>query len=171
MVRRTSATIERLTGQRIRSWRNHAYCFDCHTPHVLAGAGIRVWSDEVNRDRVGPHLHTSGVTILPINTTPDHEHLYHGDQTLETVPAEGRPQYNDSHGWRESVSRQAELIVARGGVATILAHPLCMKVVDDWRTFERLCASLSRFPSAWAVQAAKPAPGSPNDPLLGESPQ
>jgi hypothetical protein len=159
IVRRTCATIERATGQQIRSWRNHAYCFDAHTPRVLAGAGIRVWSDEVDRDRMGPHVHTSGVTILPINTTPDHEHLYHGDQTFETVPVARRPQYNDSHAWREGVVGQAESILARRGVATILAHPLCMRVVDDWRTFERLCSSLSRFPSAWAVDAAEPTPG------------
>jgi len=165
MVRRTCATIKRVTGRRICSWRNHAYCFDSHTPRVLADSGIRVWSDEVDRDRVGPHLHTSGVTILPINTTPDHEHLYHGDQMLEAVPSHRRSQYEHAQAWRESVARQAESIVARGGVATILAHPLCMKVVDDWRTFERLCSSLSRFPSGWAVQAAERAPGSHNDPL------
>jgi hypothetical protein len=154
MVRRTCATIERGTGRRIRSWRNHAYCFDSHTPRILAEAGIRVWSDEVDRDREGPRLHTSGVSILPINTTPDHEYLYHGDQTIDAVPVASRPQYYNSHAWREDVVRQAESIVARGGVATILAHPLCMKVVDDWRTFEGLCSALARLPSAWATEAA-----------------
>ena len=155
MVRRTCAAIERMTGQRIRSWRNHAYFFDSNTSRVLAETGIRVWSDEVDRDREGPRLHASGVSILPINTTPDHEHLYHGDQTVDAVPVARRPQYYDSHAWREDVVRQAESIVARGGVATILAHPLCMKVVDDWRTFERLCSSLSRFPSTWATDTAE----------------
>jgi hypothetical protein len=155
MVRRTRATIERATGRRIRSWRNHAYCFDSHTPSVLARAGIDVWSDEVDRDRMGPHLHPSGVTVLPINTTPDHEHVYHGDQTFEAVPVAKRSQYSDSHVWSDRVVRQTETIVAGGGVATILAHPLCMKVMDDWHTFERLCSSLSRFPSAWAVDAGQ----------------
>jgi hypothetical protein len=58
--------------------------------------------------------------------------------------------------------RQAESIIARGGVATILAHPLCMKVADGWRTFEHLCSSLSCYHSAWAVEAAEYAPRRPN---------
>jgi hypothetical protein len=156
MVRRTCAAIERVAGQPIRSWRNHAYFFDSYTPRVLADAGILVWSDEVRLDRAGPYNHSSGITILPVNTTPDHEHLYHGAQTVETVPVERRPQYDHSQAWRERVLGQTESIVAGGGVATILAHPLCMKVVDKWLTFERLCSSLSTYPSAWAVEAAKP---------------
>ena len=162
MVRRTCGTIERLTGQRVLSWRNHAYCFDGRTPRVLADAGIQVWSDEVRLDRVGPYRHGSGVTILPINTTPDHEHLYHGDQTSETVPVARRPQYDHPDAWRERVLHHVQSIVSGGGVATILAHPLCMNVVDDWRTFERLCSSLTGYPSAWAVEAAERArtPGS-----------
>ena len=154
MVRRTCAAIEHVTGQRISSWRNHAYCFDSWTPRVLADAGIRVWSDEVDPERVRPRRHGAGITILPINTTPDHEHLYHGDQTLESVPTAKRSQYAHPDAWKEEVSRQVEAIVADGGVATVLAHPLCMKVVDDWGTFERLCSELSRHPSAWATEAA-----------------
>jgi hypothetical protein len=161
MVRRTCVTIERATGRRIRSWRNHAYCFDSHTPGVLADAGIRIWSDEVDPDSLRPHTHMTGLTILPINTTPDHEHLYHGDQSFETVSLAKRSQYSHPDEWREGVVRQTESIVARGGVATILAHPLCMKVVDDWRTFERLCSSLSQFQSAWAAEADLAAPESP----------
>jgi hypothetical protein len=161
MVRRTCATIERVTGQQVLSWRNHAYFFDSHTPRALANVGIRVWSDEVNPDRVGPYRHTTGITVLPINTTPDHEHLYHGGQTIATIPLARRPQYHDRDAWRESVMQQVDAIEAQGGIATILAHPLCMKVVDDWRTFGRLCSSLSRYPSVWAMEApdrAQPKP-------------
>ena len=59
-----------------------------------------------------------------------------------------------SDAWRQRVLQETKAIVAQGGVATILAHPLCMKVVDDWQTFERLCSSLSAYPSAWAPEAA-----------------
>lgn len=156
MVRRTCRNIERVTEQRVLSWRNHAYWFDSRTARVLADAGIRVWSDEVDPGRVGPYRHGTGVTVLPINTTPDHEHVYHGGQTIETVPAARRPSYAAPQTWREGVLQQVESIRARGGVATILAHPLCMKVADDWRTFERLCSSLSGHPSAWAVEASEP---------------
>jgi hypothetical protein len=158
MARRTCIAIERATGTPVLSWRNHAYGFDAHTPHVLAGAGVRVWSDEVEPQRLGPYRHQTGVTSLPINTTPDHEHLYHGGQTVETVPAARRPEYKPAHAWREEVVQQTASIVAAGGVATILAHPLCMKVVDDWRTFHRLCSVLSSYPNIWAMEAAERAP-------------
>jgi hypothetical protein len=155
MVRRTCATIARATGQHVQSWRNHAYAHDSHTPRVLSEAGIGVWSDRVDSARARPYSHASGVTILPINTTPDHEHLYHGGQTVETIPVARQSQYDHPGAWRENVLRQAQRIIAEGGVATILAHPLCMKVVDDWRTFDRLCASLSSYSSAWALEAAE----------------
>jgi hypothetical protein len=159
MVRRTCSTIERETGRRVLSWRNHAYAFDSNTPHVLADAGIRVWSDEVQPGRLGPYRHLSGVTSLPINTTPDHEHLYHGSQTVDTVPNARRSDYKSAQAWRAEVLEQTDIMAARGGVATILAHPLCMKVVDDWRTFEHLCSSLSSYPSLCARQAAERALG------------
>ena len=113
---------------------------------------------EVDPDRLGPYRHQDGVTILPINTTPDHEHLFHGGQTEETIPPARRSQYYVADAWRERVVQETETIVGRGGVATILAHPLCMKVVDDWRTFERLCSELSGYPSAWATETAESAP-------------
>jgi hypothetical protein len=155
MVARTCSTIERVSGRRVLGWRDHAYRFDEHTPRVLAEAGIRVWSDDVDPERADPYRDRSGIVVLPINTTPDHEHLYHGGQTLDTIPASRQPGYDHPDGWREVVLRQVESIVSSGGVATILAHPLCMKVADDWRTFELLCASLSRYRSVWAVEAAE----------------
>jgi hypothetical protein len=155
MVARTCRTIERVTSRPLSSWRNHAYRFDVNTPRVLADARIRVWSDQVDPGRLGPYPHRDGVTILPINTTPDHEHLFHGAQTVETVPAARRSQYYFPDAWRERVLEEAEVIVARGGVATILSHPLCMKAVDDWKTFELLCSALSEYPSAWATEAAE----------------
>jgi hypothetical protein len=154
MVRRTCSTIGRVTGQQVLSWRNHAYSFDRHTPHALAERGIRVWSDEVDLGRTGPYRDGRGITILPINTTPDHEHVYHGGQTVETVPPARRAEYQHPEAWRAGVLQQVDSILEQGGVATILAHPLCMKVADDWRTFERLCSALSSFPSGWAREGA-----------------
>ena len=55
MVRRTCAAIEHATERPVLSWRNHAYRFDRHTSHALAEAGVRVWSDEVDPNRVGPY--------------------------------------------------------------------------------------------------------------------
>jgi Polysaccharide deacetylase len=161
MVLRTCATIERVTGRRVHSWRDHAYHFDSYTPQVLADAGVRVWSDEVDPLRPGPYRHISGIVSLPINTTPDHEHVYHGGQSVATVSVDRRSQYSSPDAWRAQVLRQTASLVERGGTATILAHPLCMKVFDDWRTFELLCSSLASFHSSWAREAEPPRAATP----------
>lgn len=160
MIHRTCTAIRQYTGQPVRSWRNHAYRHDGHTPHLLAEAGITVWSDKVQpcwgRSPIAsPRRHPSGITILPINTLPDHEHLYHGARTPESVAVEGCSPSYPSGAWCDQVCAQVETIVNAGGIATILAHPICMKVADDFATFERLCAFLSNYPSLFASEAAK----------------
>jgi hypothetical protein len=76
----TCAAVERLAGKPARSWRNHANANDSNTPRLLADAGIVAWSD-VDLARVRPYVHETGLVVLPINTLPDHENLYHGDGT------------------------------------------------------------------------------------------
>ena len=155
MIRRTCAVLERCVGRQVRSWRNHAYRHDQETPRLLAAADIRAWSDEVNADRRHPYRHPSGVSVLPINTTPDHEYLRHGAWPRESATLQwGGPAY-DADEWRTLVCTQVDAIVRAGGIATVLAHPLCMKIVDNWATFERLCAFLSHYPCLHAQQAVE----------------
>ena len=154
MIRRTTTTLARWAGRPIRSWRNHAYRHDRHTARLLAAAAICAWSDEVNPDRPGPYCHPDGVVTLPINTTPDHEYLRHGAWPRESATLQwGGPAY-DADEWCRRVSAQVAAIVSAGGVATVLAHPLCMSIVDNWATFERLCAVLAQYPSLHAHDAA-----------------
>lgn len=155
MIRRTCVVIERYTGSPVRSWRNHAYRHDKHTPGLLAEAGVSVWSDEVTFERAFPHRHPSGVVMLPINTLPDHEHLYHGARTPEFIAAKGESPSYPPDLWRSKACAQVEEISSTGGIATILAHPICMKVSDDFSTFDRLCCFLSNHPSLFASEVAK----------------
>lgn len=156
MIRRTCATLERYTGRPVRSWRNHAYRHDRRTPQLLAAAGIRAWSDEVNLKPRYPYRHPSGVVVLPINTTPDHEYLRHGAWPRESATRQwGGPAY-DADEWCTRVCTQVDAIAQSGGIATVLAHPLCMKIVDNWATFERLCVFLAGYPSLHAQQAVEP---------------
>jgi hypothetical protein len=150
-IARTCAAIERVTGAPPKSWRNHAYVHDTHTAGLLAEAGIVAWSDHVDLARARPYIHESGLVVLPMNTIPDHESLYHGDRTPDAPRAAGSLLATE---WCEHVLEGVEQTLAAGGTATILAHPLCMKVVDDWATFEALCAGLSRYPSMLATEAA-----------------
>lgn len=150
-IARTCEAIESFCGRPVRSWRNHAYLHDLHTPALLAQAGIVTWSDDVDPARTHPYVHESGLVVLPINTLPDHENLYHGDRTPESV-RDGSSVAADE--WLQRVLGDVEYVHSQGGTATIMAHPLCMKVVDDWGTFRSLCAGLARYPSLQATEAA-----------------
>jgi len=150
-IARTCAAVEGLAAKPARSWRNHAYLHDSSTPRLLADAGIVAWSDEVDLARKRPYAHETGLVVLPINTLPDHENLYHGDRTPETLG--DTPSFYPAE-WRARVLKAVDATIADGGVATVLAHPLCMKVVDGWETFEALCAGLAGRPSMFAAEAA-----------------
>jgi hypothetical protein len=149
-IARTCAAVERL-AKPARSWRNHAYLHDSSTPRLLADAGIVAWSDEVDLARRRPYVHEAGLVVLPINTPPDHENLYHGDRTPETLG--NRPSFYPAE-WRTRVLEAVDAAIADDGVATVLAHPLCMKVADGWETFEALCTGLAGRPSMFATEAA-----------------
>jgi hypothetical protein len=150
-IARTCAAVESFAAKPPRSWRNHAYAHDSSTPALLADAGILVWSDEVDLARTRPYAHETGLVVLPINTLPDHENLYHGDRTPETL--DDTPALHPAE-WRIRVLGAVEATMAERGVATVLAHPLCMKVVDGWDTFEALCSELAGRPSMFATEAA-----------------
>ncbi len=140
-IRRTIAAIERTSSVRIRAWRDHAYRHDRNTFGLLAGEGIKAVSDDVDPRRLGPKV-VDGVLSVPINVLPDHESIRHpGD--------DGAPPQLSAADWLDRVDEQAEAIVSRDGVATILAHPACMKTIDEFTTFRRLCVALERYPTAW----------------------
>lgn len=152
-VRKTRHILEAVTSSSVTTWRNHAYTHDANTPYVLAAEGVDVWSDVVDDSLPGTYRHDSGVVVLPINTTPDHERVFHGGQTPDSV-GERRARFMTIDQWCDEVVDQAERIAGAGGVATILAHPICMQVADDWRSFERLCGRLSGIASLWAHEVA-----------------
>jgi hypothetical protein len=45
---------------------------------------------------------------------------------------------------------QVENIEAEGGIATVLAHPLCMYLADGFATFEALLRVFSKSKCIWA---------------------
>jgi peptidoglycan/xylan/chitin deacetylase (PgdA/CDA1 family) len=158
MVKRTCQTIARVARRPIRSWRNHAYLHDCNTAAALAAADVCVWSDVLAGDCFFPYRHAAGPVVLPINTTPDHEHVFHGPLTAEAVD-ERQGSYLSIDEWYERVSLEVARITAAGGIATILAHPICMAVADGFATFERLCQFLESFPTLWALESVGHARG------------
>lgn len=57
--------------------------------------------------------------------------------------------------WFEIVKKQVQNIDDKGGVATILAHPVCMQVADKLQTFRELCDFLSEYDGIFARDALR----------------
>ncbi len=151
-IERTIAAIQSVTGKRITAWRNHGFQHDTRTYALLGKQGIQIVSD-----RIGPHTTavervSQELLSLPINTLPDHEHVLHGKYVAgrtNFAQQEGRSTIQE---WRETLEHQVETIEQLGGIATILAHPLCMDVADGMESFERLCRFLSRYDTRWVTE-------------------
>jgi len=159
-IKKTMATFKRLLGVDIVSWRDHAYRHDRNTYSLLARNGIRFVSDEVMPGRQGPYI-CDGLTIVPINVMPDHDHIYHGKITPETAQSwalnrdKFPPNLYSIEEWLEIVKNQIADIFDKNGVATILAHPACMKIADDFKVFASLCRFISKYDSVLMRELSK----------------
>lgn len=144
-IGKTIAALEEL-GVSVRSWRDHAYRHDRYTVELLASHGITHISDEV--DPSGSVHTEAGVTVVPINTPPDHEHVYHAFRTPEFVAEDGfegpfGTESREPREWGEWVMAHVSDHEAAGEVATVLAHPACMCLADGFEAFEALCERLA----------------------------
>lgn len=151
-VRRTRRVLKEVTGSEIISWRDHGYRQDRNTRKILTTNGVRYCSDSLSNDRGQPKWN-DGVIDVPINTIPDHDYVYHGGRQPGSFDEEPLRNSVFKTGamapadWLEKVKGQIIRIEEYGGVATILAHPACMEVMDDFKTFRKLCSFLSKFHS------------------------
>ncbi|HET9961810.1 MAG TPA: polysaccharide deacetylase family protein [Nitrospiraceae bacterium] len=154
---RTIRAVRAITGKEVLVWRNHGYQFDQYTYPLLASHGIRIVSDRVSGVEGATERISRDLLSLPINTMPDHEHLLHGKYRSGRTNFERLRNRKSIEEWRETVERQVEQIEQHGGIATILAHPLCMEVADRMENFTALCRFLSRFKTG-CVSDVAPAP-------------
>lgn len=144
-IRRTLETFDNL-GIDVSAWRDHAYRHDGNTATLLADHDITHFSDAVGPDE--PLRRTDDLTIVPVNTPPDHEHVYHAFRTPEFVADDefSGPFGDESYPvdeWLDWVLDEVEDRVASGTPATVLAHPACMVLADDLNAFEQLCRRLA----------------------------
>lgn len=158
-IRRTVEACEEKTGRRPVAWRAHSYKVDPNTYPLLAKYGFKLVSDEVRAKNLWPERIPDGLISHPLNTIPDHDHLYHAHRTEEFVKRANETGYGaDEFGavsyrieeWGDLILKLVEAIEARGGIATILAHPLCMYLADRFQTFQKLLAEFSQLPCIWA---------------------
>jgi Polysaccharide deacetylase len=185
-IEKTLNVIEDRTGNKCRSWRGHAYHGDSITEELLAKKGVKVISNEVYPEAKIRVLN-NGLISLPINTLPDHEHIYHGRKTREFVERdlfirENGPlsifslppprskgdwkravlelikkvpglklgfsrEYFSPQEWFDIMREDVQKGLKQQGFKTILAHPLCMEIIDGMQSFESLCRFLKAFDS------------------------
>ena len=149
---------ERMDYQ-ILSWRAHSYMVDPNTYELMAKHGLKLTSDVVEAQNLWPRRIEHGIISHPMNCIPDHDHLYHAHRTKEYVEEINKRGYGaDEFGavsytaeeWGQLVLEQAKTIDEKGGIATILAHPLCQYLADRFKTFERLLKYIATRKNIWA---------------------
>jgi hypothetical protein len=146
-IGKTLDAVESTFGHRPTSWRTHAYRSNQTTLDELSKTSVSIVSDEVTPEQMRPTRVRESLMSLPINVMPDHEHLYHGARTREHVESKRAGGWEDSFtsesymigDYYNIIVNQIEEIIKSEGIATILLHPICMKVADDFEVFERLC--------------------------------
>ena len=149
-VSKTKRLLEKSLTSKVLCWRNHSYRRDRNTPGILRRHGFVFWSDFVDPDCSAPY-EVDGLIRVPINTLPDHEHMLHGDTAKASLPMANqhgqplpRPTFT-AREWVERILKQVEAIVSAGGVATVLAHPACMAIADNFVSFDALCRGLAVY--------------------------
>jgi len=152
-IAKTVRIIHDKLGVKITSWRDHGYRHDRNTPKLLKACGIENFSDVRSSEDMAPYK-DEGLNHFPINVLPDHDHIFHGSYQEGPVVTSGRKPKSlliygagrmDADDWLETVRRQVEKIEDKGGVATLLVHPACMEICEDFMYFKKLCGFLSGY--------------------------
>ena len=131
---------------------------DKQTCRILTRLGVQAVSDALDASARQPLLLPEGIVSLPINVLPDHNHIYHAERTPERIVRE-TPPGNFSYGsmaigeWYDIVEAQIHEIHADGGIATVLVHPICMHISDDFHIFERICRLAAQLGTIWTSEA------------------
>ena len=160
-IKKVKDIINKRTGQELLSWRSHGLIYDDKTYQILYKHGIKFISDEISSTKFFPEKLKEGLISHPINTIPDHDHIYHAHRNREFCnKAKKRGYGTDDFGpndytieeWGELVKRQVIDIESKYGIATLLIHPLCQYLSDEFETVEKLFKLFSGFKTIWAKE-------------------
>lgn len=158
-IRKTLGIIKEKTGRKPKSWRTHSYKSNQTTYKLLASYGVEVVSDEVRKGKFHPITREGEPVQLPINVLPDHSHVVHGRNNYQHIKEIGwsgtdfGTNLYRSDEWLSLVKRQTLKICKEGGIATLLVHPLCQRIIDNFKTFEKLVRFLANFQTIHASEA------------------
>ena len=116
-------------------WRNHAYFNDKNTNKILLKNGFKIVSNLVDLDQYIPFL-DEGILKLPINTFPDHEYLSHSNDHNVNWTIQK---------WYESNISQIKKILLKGGKPTLLTHPLCLYLENNFKNFDQFLSTINKL--------------------------
>jgi len=153
-IKKVSQLFREKLGLTTCSWRTHAFHSNINTLKSLQKYDYKIISDEVSRKLRPYYIIPKKLVSLPINTLPDHTHLFYAYRNEEWVKnmknwrgdAFGKTSY-PAEDWLIIVKNQVQEIVKKGGIATLLVHPEIMYILDKFKTFINLCDFLSRYES------------------------
>ena len=149
-VKKTVQIFKEILNVSIWSWRDHGYREDQNTKKILVRNKIKFISNEVDFKALGESI-IGGMVSFPVNTLPDHDYIFHGDLSNSNNGCYADVKYSESGKrmeaceWLEVVKEQVRLITKKGGCATLLVHPACMKITDDFEVFKKLCDFLQDY--------------------------
>ena len=149
-VGKTKKALQKVCKIKLMSWRDHAYRHDKNTRKILKSHEIQYFSDVLSNNRGQPQRN-GGIIDVPINILPDHDYVFHGSRTPDTINPEillktqfaTPPMYKEA--WLKKIKKEIKYIISENGVATILTHPACMEVFDEYETFKKLCNFLKNY--------------------------
>jgi peptidoglycan/xylan/chitin deacetylase (PgdA/CDA1 family) len=139
-ILRTLEGIRDVVGVPVRSWRGHALSGGRRTEQILRETSVKVVSNESGPDR--PLRDIDSLFSLPINTRPDHDHIYHGAVTERRIRRDDRIQadgvrgfltLDSPYGWRDAKRLSLETAKSIFGIDTASTpYDRDYDSVDDW---------------------------------------
>jgi hypothetical protein len=144
-------------GINLKSWRNHSYRFDRYTDQLLFDNGFTHVSNDVNpKSKIycSPSVLNGKLIRVGVNVWPDHEHLVHGNVTVNSIYKRNLVRSGfqnvvfEPDQWVDAVISMTEQHLNAGRNAIILVHPGCMKTLGNWELFRQLCGRLAHLNSS-----------------------
>lgn len=120
-------------------WRNHAYFHDKNTNDLLKNNGFELVSNIVDLQYYIPKK-KNNLVLLPINTFPDHEYLDHSTDHSSN--------WTLDH-WYKANLIQINKILSKKGLATLLTHPLCIYLEDNFNSFDEFVSKVNKMKSKY----------------------
>lgn len=160
-IKKTKQIFKNMIGVDIISWRDHGYRTDKNTLKLLEQNGIKLVSNDVGPNFANPFPLNSNLMSLPVNVLPDHDHLIHGsvvkkasncNSTVATELKRSKFKHGiyDTLNWEQMVKKQTGAMIEQNCIATLLVHPCCMKILDNFSVFRKLCGFFNSFCSLFA---------------------